>query len=330
MPDPAYRVAREVARSVAAEHGLTPPFDLERLAGAYALVLDESLPTPADAIVLHAATPGERPRIAVDAGLHTSPQRRRFAIAHALGHVLLGWHPLGAPCDVSTPPTELPATVHDLVEGEANAFARELLLPTEWVRSLGASGERVAERIRQVGELAGVPVMPAARAVAMQLDAGYVWVVTDQWHRVLDAGRSPRTQVRPPIVGEEVDAGSYTRHAAERQRVELDGCTLSVWRFEPAATLLVPHDRSSRDLVGVIAADLGLDETGAVELAARVDGAAGWANEHAGAASLDGMERALRERLQHLPELTALSQHPAYGELVGAKATELVAKRLAR
>src|SRR3954470_22140267 len=63
MPDPAYRVARQVARQLVAELQLAPPFDVERVAGRFAEVLDEDIPTHADVIVLHAQRPGDLPRI---------------------------------------------------------------------------------------------------------------------------------------------------------------------------------------------------------------------------------------------------------------------------
>lgn len=329
MPDPAYRVAREVARRVALEHELTPPFDLDRLAAEYALVLDEPIPVHADVVVLHADEPGVRPRIVVDAGLEASPERRRFALAHGLGHVLLGWHPLGAPCDVSTRPHELPVTVHDLVEGEASAFARELLLPSAWIAGFDAF-DRPAMLVRHVADRAGVSAMPAARAVALQLLPHHVWVVSDQWDRVVDAGRSPGTIVRPPALGSVLEAGSFARHARERHRDEHGGCSILVWRFDAAAADGLPIDRSAARMAADIARDLGLDEAAAGLLGARLEGIAGWANEQLGTASLDGMRRSLRARVGTVPELAAAREHPDFEAMLDAKATELVAKRLAR
>ncbi len=329
MPDPAYEVARQVARRVAAELELSPPFDVERVASNFALVLDEEIPTRADVVVLHADTPGEPNRIVVDEGLRRSPERRRFAIAHGLGHVLLGWHPLGTPCDVAVRPFELPGTVHDLVEGEASAFARELLVPREWIASFDAL-DRPAQLMRHVAERAGMSAMPAARAVAQLMEPGYVWCVVDAWGRVLDAGRSPGTQVCAPRPGDELDAARYSRHAAERHRDEHVGCTIAVWRFGPEALDELPHDRSAKAVASDIAIDLGMGDGGAELLAARVDGIAGWANEQAGTASLDGMRRVLDERARTIPELADVASHPEFGALISAKATELVAKRLAR
>ncbi|MCZ4496495.1 MAG: hypothetical protein JWM25_1078 [Thermoleophilia bacterium] len=169
MPDPAYRVARDVARRLLEQYELKPPFDVAKLAARFAVVLEDEIPTRADVIAVHAATPGAKPRIVLDSSLVHSDDRRRFALAHALGHVLLGWHPLGEPCDVSHAPQELPVAVHDLIEGEANAFARELLTPTSWIAGFNAF-ERPAELMRHVSERAGVPLMAAARAVTLMLD----------------------------------------------------------------------------------------------------------------------------------------------------------------
>jgi hypothetical protein len=329
MPDPAYRVAREAALRLASQLRLTPPFDVERVASRYALVLDEEIPTRADVIVLHAERAGERPRIVVDTGLESLPRRRRFAIAHGLGHVLLGWHPLGAPCDVGTRPFEWPVTVHDLVEGEASAFARELLMPAAWIRGFDAL-DRPALLARHVAERAGQPLMPAARSVAQLLDAGSVWCVSDQWDRVVDAGRSPGTRVCAPRAGDELDIATYSRHATLRHREAVEGLVLTWWWFDAAGSDAMPHDRTARGIARDIALELGLGEDGAKELASRMDGVAGWANEQLGTASLDGMRRVIDERAHAMPELARIAAHEQFPALVDAKATELVANRLAR
>ena len=329
MPDAAYRVARQVAHQLAAELGLAPPFDVERVASRFADIVDEDIPTHADVIVLHAPAPGQRPRLVVDRALQRSQSRRRFALAPGLGHVVLGWHGFGTPCDVSDRPSELPVTVHDLVEGEANAFARELLMPTSWIASFDAL-DRPAVLVGHVADRAGMAAMPAARAVSLLLPPGHVWAVTDQWSRVLDAGRSPGTRVCSPRPGDELDGAAFARHAVERHRGEHEGSSIWVWRFDAAAEESLPRDRTARAVAIDIADDLGLGQGAAKTLSARVDGIAGWANEQLGTASLDGMRRVLGDRALTIPELADISSHPEFGALLDAKATELVAKRLAR
>jgi hypothetical protein len=223
----------------------------------------------------------------------------------------------------------MPVTVHDLVEGEASAFARELLAPAAWIASFDAL-DRPALLARHVAERAGLSAMPAARSVAMQLPAGFVWTVTDAWDRVLDAGRSPGTTIRPPRPGDELDVRSWARHATQRHRDDHEGCAISMWWFDQDPHPALPHDRSARAIAHDIADDLGLLEPEADALRARVEGLAGWANEQAGTASMDGMRRVLDARARALPELDAVTAHRDYAALLDAKTTELVAKRLAR
>lgn len=329
MPDTAYRVARRVARELASELLLTPPFDLDAVAERYADLLLSDVPGRTDVITLHGTVPGDHPRIVVQRSLDASPARRRFAVAHALGHVLLGWHPLGAPCDVATRPHELPVTAHDLIEGEASAFARELLLPRAWIESFDAL-DRPAELMRHVSERGGVPIMSAARAVVSMLPPHFVFMVVDEWGGVIDAGRSPGTRICPPVPGSQVDGGDYARFAVERHRADLDASSLIVWRFDEDDPGSLPHDRTARDVVSHIGGDLGMGDTQVTELVARVDGVAGWANEQLGIASLDGMTRVIDERVRTLPEFADIVAHPDYDSLVQSKAVELVARRLAR
>lgn len=329
MPDAAYRVARGVARDLAAELGLVPPFDIERVASRFARIVEEDIPTHADVIVLHSPTPGGLPRLVIDRAMAGSGERRRFAIAHGLGHVLLGWHAFGTPCDIATRPSELPVTVHDLVEGEAHAFARELLMPEAWISSFNAL-EQPAVLMAHVAERAGMSPMPAARAVALLLPAGWVWAVTDDWNRVVDAGRSLGTRICAPRHGAELDGSMLARHATERHRATQADFGIWAWRFDEQAIEGLPSDRTARGVAVDIAHDLGLGSAGAEALVARVDGIAGWANEQLGTASLEGMQRVLGDRARSIPDLAQAAAHPEFDALLTAKATELVAKRLAR
>lgn len=330
MPEPAYRVARRVAQRITRELELTPPFDLERVASRWAQIVEEDIPGRADVATVHAARAGHRPLIVIAESTPSTAEHRRFAVAHALGHVVLGWHPLGLPCVMSSQPSELPVASLELVEGEASAFARELLAPAAWITSFAAF-DVPAALIRQVAERAGIELMPAARAVATVLPAGTVWVVADAWDRVLDAGRAPGTTVRPPRPGDELDRSLYARHAANRHRDSHDGITVHVWSFDGVANAPdLPLDQSARDIVRDIAASVGMDDAAAHALQACMDGAAGWANEHAAARSVRTMRAALNERLETVIDDDVVIGHPRFSELVQVKSVELVSRRLTR
>jgi predicted transcriptional regulator len=76
-----------------------------------------------------------------------APMRRRFTIAHEIGHFVL--HAPGATGAVFCRVTDAPEAPKQLIEREANRFAAELLMPEDLVRSeatrLGADCGAMAE-----------------------------------------------------------------------------------------------------------------------------------------------------------------------------------------
>jgi Zn-dependent peptidase ImmA (M78 family) len=99
------------------------------LAKEYASVEKINIPFDFDGIAIKPR--GEKPRILLNLQ-NTTPQRMRFTLAHELGHVIIPWH-LGMIIeqDVGRRPT---IQQNDSQEAEANRFASELLMPSDWVR----------------------------------------------------------------------------------------------------------------------------------------------------------------------------------------------------
>jgi Zn-dependent peptidase ImmA (M78 family) len=73
-----------------------------------------------------------------------SPVRRRFTVAHEIGHFVLGHN--NAPRDTRA---SFGASIKEPIERSANQFAAELLMPEEAVRKVALSG-----RFRSVEEVA--------------------------------------------------------------------------------------------------------------------------------------------------------------------------------
>jgi len=111
-------------------HGLEPPFDLRSLAQRYASVEYLSFPVSADGVTIGLGSSG-RPQILINADKPTT--RQRFTLAHELGHVVIPWH-------TGTIVSHLEVSEEDdfeyrEMESEANKFASELLMPTDWISS---------------------------------------------------------------------------------------------------------------------------------------------------------------------------------------------------
>lgn len=124
-------IAREAARLVFKEAQLSLPVDLEELAQWRGLVIEPAAGWR-DALCARLLA-GER-RILVNAN-HPSV-RRRFSVAHEIGHFILGHDQIEVDHGVEQIFGD-EAESFDVkvdVEQEANAFAVELLMPRAWVK----------------------------------------------------------------------------------------------------------------------------------------------------------------------------------------------------
>jgi len=124
--------AREKARWVLDRYAIEDPehLDLERIAGDLRV---QVIDAPIDGAVARLVRHGDRGLIRLSSEL-THPGRRRFSLAHELGHFLLehaesGW--LGC---AEQHMTDLREAAESHFEAQANLFAAELLLPERLVK----------------------------------------------------------------------------------------------------------------------------------------------------------------------------------------------------
>jgi Zn-dependent peptidase ImmA (M78 family) len=125
-------------------HNLIPPYDLEELVLLYAEVDFLAFPDDADGISL-GLKQYHKPKIYINS---LRPKvRQRFTLAHELGHVIIPWHigNIVSHTDVRRDDEEANFEFqvsrddnfeYRQIEGEANRFTAELLIPTEWLVKL--------------------------------------------------------------------------------------------------------------------------------------------------------------------------------------------------
>jgi Zn-dependent peptidase ImmA (M78 family) len=152
----------KLAEAIHAQLGVkTGAVPIHAIAGALDIVdvREERLPGMEGALVM---TP-DRNRGAIFANARSSRQRRRFTIAHELGHFLNPWHAPPSPMAFACTAEDLRTTWRDLSrdanrhwqqESEANRFAIALLAP--------------ASRVRPYAK--GIPDLERVIAVAANLD----------------------------------------------------------------------------------------------------------------------------------------------------------------
>jgi Zn-dependent peptidase ImmA (M78 family) len=124
----------KMAKRVLADSKLKiPPVDLKEILKTYGIGYEEidDFPDTVDALIVE---DGSKVYAAVNAKQH--PHRKRFSLAHELGHFFL--HRQGMPDEpitIDNPPTDsLDTETKDPAEIEADLFAGELLVPLEMLK----------------------------------------------------------------------------------------------------------------------------------------------------------------------------------------------------
>ena len=111
---------QKVASLISARHRLKPPVDIREIVRLFADIEEDSIPGDCDAVLVPPNNKRGRPLIILDKGKPET--RKRFTLAHELGHLKIPWHtPLIAACHIFLPRvTEL---YYQSGEAEANRFA---------------------------------------------------------------------------------------------------------------------------------------------------------------------------------------------------------------
>ncbi len=120
---------RKIAKYVRKKYNLPVPIKFDNIIAANKCILvEENMRSLGDGYTDFNNKP---PKIAINNQVTYIP-RKRFTIAHELGHIFISWHD-----DITICQTDnymISKNLLDIQEREANVFASELLLPEEWVR----------------------------------------------------------------------------------------------------------------------------------------------------------------------------------------------------
>ena len=135
METPRYGYARKMARKILKDCRIAePPVDVKCILEkqGYEYIEVDTFPKNVDALFIETDTACY---FAVNSKHHL--HRKRFSVAHELGHILLK-HSVGyydAEISIDNPPTfQTHTSAEDGFEKEANAFAGELLIPLDMLK----------------------------------------------------------------------------------------------------------------------------------------------------------------------------------------------------
>lgn len=172
-------VELNLARHVSQRFNLKPPVvKLIEVVKLFANVEIEDLPVDVDGACLDLKRPGKRPTILINK--KKIETRRQFTLAHELGHVLIPSH-FG---DIAE---EISVAEFDPTEAEANRFASELLLPTQWAQQFLGISEEPGKLLTTIASRAKVSLACAAYKLPELLGPGYVFAEITPHHKVKGA-----------------------------------------------------------------------------------------------------------------------------------------------
>jgi Zn-dependent peptidase ImmA (M78 family) len=181
--------------------GLEPPIDVEEIAASRATVSTKRFPLEVDGLCLDLKVKGKRPKIWVAHNLHRV--RRRFTLAHEIGHIIIPWH-AGVIVDELDAPHRLQRGRYREMEAEANRFAAELLMPTVWVRRTIERSPHPTALMNIIVQVADVSYPAALYRVQKLSPPGFVGAEVRN-DIIAWSGATRGTRAKAPAVGSRID-----------------------------------------------------------------------------------------------------------------------------
>lgn len=161
--------ARRCATLIVERFDLKPPVEIRSLLNTFGCKVEFcAWPFTCDAVADLSAVP---PAVFVNRSMPML--RRRFTLAHELGHVAMGWHLNTLMCDVGVEAHDDPLVLRTDQEGEANEFASSLLVPHRFRKSITAGDPSIPQILTKL-EQAEVSASAGLIAIQPYLPPGVV------------------------------------------------------------------------------------------------------------------------------------------------------------
>lgn len=312
-----------LARRLIEKLSLKPPIDVKILVEAHADLTITNIPIEGvDGISLNLKTPGKRAQVVLNAS--NSLTRQRFTLAHELGHLLIPWH-TGSIIDHVDPTQAHAADNYWECESEANAFAGELLVPSQWVTHLLAKKDNVARLHVRIARECEVSLHAAAIRLSQILPKNFVFAV-ERGGDVEFSGRTEGTLAN--TLSREVKFPDNAYDYCEKHYVETAENRRIHWWILPNSVSIAPNDeRPWREILNSIVADLGIPIIEYTQIKSSVNGVVAYANsatKRSEEYSVDTVVAACMQRFSDRPEFKDFVHHPDFHAFILQKARSLV------
>lgn len=316
---------RNLAARLVAIKNLAPPVDIFSLAKQYAKVELMSIPFDIDGISLHLKIPGKTPHIIINDT--SSPKRTRFTLAHELGHVLIPWH-TGSIIDKTSTPDEDKFDEYWHTEAEANRFASELLMPSEWVRkAINKKENDIYDITKYLIKKADVSPHAATIKIKDTIEGGYVFAALTDTNEVIFSGKSAGTLSSPPAWGEKIYPKKMYPFCRDRFDFEINGFYYYWWHFPsdtPIPSKAIVGDW--RMILDEIIVDINVPSSERKYFKQSINGVISFANSQVRGEDRtpEALFSAVLQRTYGRPELKRFIKHPKFESFIYSKIDSLL------
>ncbi len=248
----------KLAKKVFISQKLKIPFDIEPLVKKFAKVLYKSIPIDGiDGVSLNLKVPGKTPTVIVNSDI--SRTRQIFTLAHELGHIIIPWH-LGTIVD-DIYSQGYKDFEYSITEQEANRFAAELLMPSEWVFAKYKENEfNISQLHRYITSECAVSDQAAAIRIVDLLPKNIVYCAETDNNIVLHSGCTTATNAFLQEANSKFNANFYP-YTDNYYKARFRQITYHWWKLSSNITIESNGDnRTWREILDSIIQDIKISE----------------------------------------------------------------------
>lgn len=313
----------KIAKRLAKKHGLKPPVDILAFVAKFAEIEETVLPVDADAISINLKNEDRNPQIFINR--FSDANRKRFTLAHELAHIIIPWH-VGSIVSHINAYQYFADHVYAQIEAEANRFASEILLPSEWLeKKVKHFNRSPIDFTRRIAKKTKVSFLSTSISVLHVLPPGYLLAVISEKDLVVHSGRSIGTAAKAPQKNEKIkNLTNYYPRATGIEYEEIGPLTFAWWHYAGHKEKIKDYDgREWRDVINTILDDIGIVGDDAKKLLQRMNGVIGAANSMNKQATPSDLYQILLQKFSSLPHLKPVAKHPDFKNFITKRALAL-------
>jgi len=236
------------ARRYIKKNKISYPIDIFEVLSRHAQIFYKETPLQIDGACVDLKKAGQT-KVVINSRMSRS--RMVFTAAHELGHIIIPWH-TGSYVDVKVDVADA-EMAYAVEEAEANRFASEILMPSEWIDHLIDTYGNPASITKYINETC--QISPQAITIKLQqcLPAGYIYARTFNGE-VVWSGKTRGTVPDPPRVGTKIFTKVFSG-SVEVSKFLHSSEEYIWWKFKKTATPARPQEIDWRKTLDAILRD---------------------------------------------------------------------------